>query len=308
MDSKVEITSILIKHSHTCYQPHHQRPKHPTDYIVVNGNLTSPKIGTVRICYDTVVDGGPITTIAVQSPITATNNFRPFDYTGNDYTGVKWWETEPQVWVEPLPAFSTSFQSQYITGKENNKIAAAVHRNNPEGNSDKTKTNGTTVKYTFRPFTEDDAHRTLSWGICGRNNENHHRNNPLRFISSLFCCRTDCGPSCPMIQKWIGTIIGTEVTLLEERFASKADMFKDKLQEFHWKVILVRSSAYLLLSLAFFLILKPIATLLSFVPFIGYAMIHFFWLVSLIAGTAIGICISGAAWVLHRPWVLTGQL
>lgn len=43
-------------------------------YLVYNGSLLNPSVGTVRICYDVVRDGGPVTVVGVQ----VNDTFRPF--------------------------------------------------------------------------------------------------------------------------------------------------------------------------------------------------------------------------------------
>jgi len=45
------------------------------DYVVYNGTLTSPTPGTVRVCYEAVYEGGPITVIGVQT----NESFRSFN-------------------------------------------------------------------------------------------------------------------------------------------------------------------------------------------------------------------------------------
>ena len=128
-------------------------------------------------------------------------------------------------------------------------------------------------------------------------------------IMSPMCCNImDCGPCCPSISYCVGEIVGTEVTLLEERFTSKSAMFTNKLDDFHYRILITRIVSYIMLSMAFFLILKPVASVLSFVPLIGTLFMNVFWIASLLVGFILGVLISAAAWVLYRPQLLAGKI
>jgi hypothetical protein len=223
------------------------------------------------------------------------------------------------------------------------------------------------VKFTFRPFTEEDAHRTLSlaFSCCsvgrgGGNDEgayNRYAYSPSNtsfssypsFSTSTSTSKhkltpataavaavdsgetvvssrqheyqsldraSDLSPGmspvcngdtcCPAVNYCVGQVVGNDIILLEERFVSRDALFGDKLHEFQWKVTLTRLGAYLMLSVAFFLILKPVASVLSFVPYLGALLLNFFWVASLLGGFAVGLVISALAWVLYRPLFLAG--
>jgi hypothetical protein len=218
------------------------------------------------------------------------------------------------------------------------------------------------VRFTFRPFTEADARRTLAWDQCcgptdgnndgggdgdvgdeqgtsysftsggdsvtapppsptGHNHPSRHeyqrldrpignRGQGARDESDTIptCFTSDCGSCCPAVDYCIGTLVGSEVTLLEERFVTKEILFQDKLKEFHWRVMLTRLGCYLMLATSIFLMLRPIASFLSFLPYVGYVLLRLFWLAALIGGVVMGGVITCTAWVLYRPFALAGMM
>lgn len=58
-------------------------PSHQIDYLVYNGNLTSPQPGTIRVSYEALVEGGDVSVVGVQQQLQhertgQTPPFRPF--------------------------------------------------------------------------------------------------------------------------------------------------------------------------------------------------------------------------------------
>jgi hypothetical protein len=103
-------------------------------------------------------------------------------------------------------------------------------------------------------------------------------------------------------------LIGSEVLLVEERITNLQTLFRDEKRSLFWRITLLRLVSYLLLSLGIFLILKPIATLLSFIPVLGSLISTTLWIAALVIGFLGGIVISSCAWVAYRPSVLAGNL
>lgn len=101
-------------------------------------------------------------------------------------------------------------------------------------------------------------------------------------------------------------LIGSEVLLLEERITDLPTMFRDEKRSLFWRIALLRFVSYFLLSLGIFLVLKPIATLLSFVPLLGSLISTTLWIAALAIGFLGGIVISSCAWVAYRPSILAG--
>lgn len=307
-----------------------------------------------------VLSGGPVTTLAVQVPMPhiPPPNFFPFDkeriFSSNGDTGNSA-GAKVEEWNEAT--------AMDLDKDGENNVDSKADVEEEEGGI---RTPSMSVQFTFRPFNEEDAHRTLAWGLlcCGSKtiimgeeggpresggygryvyapNSGSFSNMTTQSSTSVnkigssspqsnfkgqqheyqsldssieapamspMCCNLlDCDACCPVINYCAGKVVGTDVTLLEERFASKEAMFHDKLKEFTWKISIVRLASYLMLSIAFFLILKPVASTLSFLPFIGTLLLNFFWIAALLAGFVVGIIISTLAWVLFRPQLLAGN-
>jgi hypothetical protein len=413
-------------------QPHHQRPKQPTDYIVLNGSLDEPSIGTVRICYYMVLSGGPVTTLAVQTPLRSpvhpkptppvydmVDNHQPFEESGDGGSGGGSSEVKQQEWAEADPMDDSDYDYFHGNGNDNgngngngngdvetpelkqqgsmgaknsmteleeeyHQKTAAMDDDEETAGDSGTRSPSVPIQFTFRPFTEKDAHRTLAWawwcggqgqgqgqgqeGGAGAGEERYGRyiysphsasfSSYPSFSSSSKVCppstssspppskdtsiatntptptatstassakheyqsldrggdtttqtsRATSSECCPAINSFVGEIVGTEVILLEERFVSKDSLFEDKLKEFQKTVLITRVGSYLMLSLAFFLILKPIASVLSFLPYIGTFLLNFFWIASLLGGFLLGMVVSAMAWVLYRPYFLAGKI
>ena len=192
------------------------------DYLVFKGTLDAPVVGTVRVKYDIIREGGLVTTIAVQ-----------------------------------------------------------------EGTS-------------FRAFTEDDAHQLspfLSLENCCNRVESSERDTP----SCCLCCG-----ALTAYMDIAGSAVDTEVILVEERSIDTDSLFKCCQNRLLLRLILIRITSYLLLSLAAYLLLQPIAALLSTAPLLGPFMSYAVWGPALLIGSALGMFVSSLAWIMYRPLWLAG--
>jgi len=188
------------------------------EYLVFNGTISNPQIGTIRVSYDAVPAGSPVTTIAVQ-----------------------------------------------------------------HGES-------------FRPFSEEDAHSTDLLATCG-----HVSLDEGECVECCCCCTVIGGCAEPCA----GALVGSEVCLVEERLTDIKTMFQDERSNLRCRLLLVRLVCYLLLSIGIFLVLKPIAVLLSFIPLLGGLIANVLWVASLITGFLIGMVVTSVAWITYRPYMLT---
>mmetsp|Transcript_3000 Transcript_3000/g.5376 ORF Transcript_3000/g.5376 Transcript_3000/m.5376 type:complete len:472 (+) Transcript_3000:731-2146(+) len=294
-------------------KPHHRRPKRPTDYIVLNGSLHDPTIGAVRICYYMVQSGGPLTTVAVQTALrghgfVSSNNLylkcnNDISYSGGD--GDKW-----DAGVDVVEATSSEERGYGgVIGLDEGVSGNGV------------RTPSLLLKYSFRPFTENDSHRSLSWGACYGESDisdgdspltlaattasryeyeslDHVRDNAGASTVSSKCCHTDC-PSWlhAAVEYCVGVPLETEVTLLEESIVSKDDIFNAKLGDFKWRLLEIRLIIYVMLSCATFLAFQPMATL---------PIVNHYWVFTTTCGVLLGLFVSAVAWVLYRPEFLAG--
>jgi hypothetical protein len=207
------------------------------DYLLFNGGtLHSPEIGTVRVSYQLISAGNPITTVGVQT----SNTFRPFYFSDA---------------VQPSSSASSCCC--------------------PSSSS-------STHAYRSIDEDEDDALSSASCCVCF---------SLLQLLSSLLS----------------RGIIGSEVLLLEERLTDLRSLFRDEKRALLCRLFLVRLVSYLLLAMGVYLIVKPVATLLSFIPFFGSLLATALWLVSLLVGFTGGILLSSCAWVAYRPSILAGE-
>jgi hypothetical protein len=169
---------------------------------------------------------------------------------------------------------------------------------------------GVQTQNSFRPFYfSDSARHTPSLCSCLTPSPSSHGYSSLDngedFSSS--CCL--CFDFLNLFSFFLSSeLIGSEVLLIEERITDLPTMFRDEMRSLFWRITLLRLVSYLLLSLGIFLILKPIATLLSFVPLLGSLISTTLWVAALVIGFLGGIVISSCAWVVYRPSILAGTL
>jgi hypothetical protein len=148
----------------------------------------------------------------------------------------------------------------------------------------------------FRAFCEDDVHRMSVFQCCRSGGED------CDLGSVCSCCSAVMGCMAGMA----GAIVGSDVLLLEERNVDTKTIFGDEKRQLQCRMMMVRVACYFLMSLGIYLTLEPIATLLSFVPFLGGIISQVLWIAALLLGCTFGMFVSSVAWVLYRPQILTG--
>jgi hypothetical protein len=150
---------------------------------------------------------------------------------------------------------------------------------------------------TFRPFTELDAHQV----------DGKLAKDPEQVRKALEAEQDSCFD--PLFALLFESKHARTVLLVEERPATKQQMFDDEHSKFASRLAILRIVAYLLLSVGLFLILYPIAEAVSFIPFLGEhlkSIIAFLLaVVALIAGLVLWMALVGLAWCANRPWIIT---
>ncbi len=176
---------------------------------------------------------------------------------------------------------------------------------------------GVQVSNSFRPFTKIDAHKNITlpsiWSILGFNgNSNTGKNeDDLEYErlqqqqqSSIICCAI-----MDSIRNVLGTIIGgSGVLLVEERITTPAVMFHDETVKMFKKINLLRLLGCFLLSLGLYLLVNPVAVMLSFIPYLSGILSNAFWIAALLLGFTIGALVISIAWVVYHPEVLAGLM
>lgn len=150
---------------------------------------------------------------------------------------------------------------------------------------------------TFREFTEHDAH----------NVDGKLTKDPMEIKKAL----EEEGESCfdPVFAVLFETKHAGTVLLVEERRATKEQMFDDEHKKFASRLSILRLCAYVLLVVGIFLIFYPVAEIFSVIPFLGEhikSLIAFLLaIVSFVAGGVLWLFFAGIAWAISRPWIIT---
>ena len=63
-----------------------------------------------------------------------------------------------------------------------------------------------------------------------------------------------------------------------------------------------------LLSLGLYLLVNPVAVMLSFIPYLSGILSNAFWIAALLLGFTIGALVISIAWVVYHPEVLAGLM
>lgn len=157
---------------------------------------------------------------------------------------------------------------------------------------------GVQQRDTFRAFCEDDMHHLSALQCCQRGEECD--------IGATCACCSCCSLGMQCMDGMAGAIVGSDVLLLEERAVNVKTLFDDERRQLQCRMMLIRIVCYLLISLGIYFTLEPIATLLSFVPFLGGIISHILWIAAILLGCTFGMFVSSVAWVMYRPQILTG--
>ena len=150
---------------------------------------------------------------------------------------------------------------------------------------------------TFRPFTELDAH----------NVDGKLAKDPEQVRKALEAEQDSCFD--PLFALLFESKHARTVLLVEERLATKQQMFDDEHKKFVTRLALLRIIAYLLLSVGIFLIFDPVAEIFSVIPFLGEhiknIIAFLLAILSLVAGLILWTAFVGLAWCVNRPWIIT---
>lgn len=240
------LTRFIDKNPQVCHYNN-------TDYLFYNGDISSPNVGTMRVCYRAIAENGEVSTIGVLC--------------------------------------------------EN---------------------------HSFRPFTNSDAHASQPWliayilnlfscnccNVSVESTDDDEKGNASVESSDTTCCQESCcccgcamvlGICVGIINKITGFVVGDEVLLLEERLTSVGTMFRDENSNLKFRLYLMRFIGCLVLSFGIYNIFNPIATMLSFIPYVSGLLSQLFFLVSIILGFTLGSFTIAFAWILHRPSHMLGK-
>jgi hypothetical protein len=93
----------------------------------------------------------------------------------------------------------------------------------------------------------------------------------------------------------------TALLLVEERAATADQLFADETAKFRTRLSILRLACYIALSLGIYLMLNPIAELLSFLPFVDGLLKSLFFIVALLVGLVLWSLAVAVAWSGPRP-------
>mmetsp|Transcript_17250 Transcript_17250/g.40606 ORF Transcript_17250/g.40606 Transcript_17250/m.40606 type:complete len:572 (+) Transcript_17250:73-1788(+) len=94
------------------------------------------------------------------------------------------------------------------------------------------------------------------------------------------------------------------VFLLQESDETADDMFSYERSKSAKVIWLLRFAAFVLMSLGLYLMLKPVATVLSFLPFIPSLLGTLFFVVALLLGLVLTALTIAVAWISYRPEII----
>jgi Transmembrane protein 43 len=155
---------------------------------------------------------------------------------------------------------------------------------------------------TFRSFTMSDAMRLAPWFLsCFAGPPKKTNKHAVQEV-------VDSEPTCcavmSLLKMAIGSVVGNQVLLVEERDTTPEVMFYDEIVKMYKRINILRLIGCVLLSTSLYLILNPISVILSFIPFLSGMLSNMFFVVALILGFSLGGVIIACAWILHHPEML----
>jgi hypothetical protein len=160
----------------------------------------------------------------------------------------------------------------------------------------------------FRAFNERDAHTARGLltdqllpspaGTAGRDD-----GGPAATAGG--CGGGFCAGSAWAVDRLIRLFMDSEapaaVLLVEERAAGVASLFRDEDTKFHTRLAMMRGAAALLLWLAGYLVLSPVAALLSFLPVVGGVLQGVFGVAALLLAALLWATVAAVAWFASHP-------
>ena len=96
--------------------------------------------------------------------------------------------------------------------------------------------------------------------------------------------------------------------LVEERITTPAVMFHDETVKMFKKINLLRLLGCFLLSLGLYLLVNPVAVMLSFIPYLSGILSNAIWIAALLLGFTIGALVISIAWIVYHPDILAARM
>jgi len=111
-----------------------------------------------------------------------------------------------------------------------------------------------------------------------------------------------------VILRYVGMAFPHSILLVNAGIVDKETMFSAATAKLAKTQHVMRFIGFVLMWLGLYLILKPIADILSFIPFVSNILKSFFWVVSLLVTLVLSSITIALAWVWFHPEVLSGIL
>ena len=157
----------------------------------------------------------------------------------------------------------------------------------------------------LRPYTKHDAAKTMNTAaVTPRGESDELSAEDARAVEDLMrgnanCCRIFTAVSALFTKLLLAVmrhVVGEEVVLLSPLSKSATMMFVSEQIRVERALSGFRILGTFLFILAFYLVLHPIATLFSFIPFLGKMISSLFLLAAIIVGLSCAVCTMVAAW------------
>jgi hypothetical protein len=174
---------------------------------------------------------------------------------------------------------------------------------------------GVQANNTFRPYTDQDAHKTNAAGCCGcKSNNNSGTGYRAAYTDEEIggeydddgldgapepdttCCER-IFPMAPIIEQLAGGIIGKDVMLLEEIDVPGTSIFHSASNFFVFRLWICRAISVLLMAFGFGVIFSFITNGLDMIPYIGG------WFSSFFAGFVTALAILYAMLLISIAWI-----
>jgi hypothetical protein len=240
-------------------------------YLVFNGSLTTPAVGTVRVSYRVVEGGEMVSTVAVQRGL----SFRPFlasDAHRLKVAKLPYYQHNSSIAVSPERALTAGAMSMDGRG-----YSSPIQGSNTDDNG-------------------DEGEEETCTSVCD-------------YFSCCFSCAycLCCQPALSVLQQLANWSIGDGIILLEDGVVDVPDLFRHEWSRFSLRTWVVRLLSYLLLGCGFYMVLfGPIVYVLNFIPYVGWLAGRLLFAAALLVGLLEGLLISAFASALHRPNLLAG--
>lgn len=294
---------------------HAVSPAVESGYLVFNGNLAEPRVGTVRVSYRVVKSGGFVSTIGVQQG----RSFRPFVEADAHRTTLSTTASSTNARVSNRPSASADEDlglpshmiGSWSESQDTNEMTESQFQ---QSRMKQAKLGTALTDLNAHPDSYSSHNNSRAMYDTGDETtpppvENPHAPTCCESLECCACCCycMFCQPGMQCLHALADWSVGSGILLLEEADVTVPDMFRHEWRRFAVRTWVIRCISYLLLGCGLYMMFfGPVVFLVSFIPYVGWFVGRVMFIAALIVGLLEGLLITTVASVFHRPILLAG--